>query len=117
MAGILEAEGVALDIGAYRSAPPGFRVWCATLTLIRTRTLTRSGTRTRTRTRPNPNANPNTNPNPNPNPNPNQVWPHRRVVRRREARAVDAVGARRGQGVGLSLSSFGSVHGHFVDQP
>ena len=40
MAGILEAEGVALDIGAYRSAPPGFRVWCATLTLIRTRTLT-----------------------------------------------------------------------------
>ena len=57
------------------------------------------------------------NPNPTPNPNPNQVWPHRRVVRRREARAVDAVGARRGQGVGLSLSSFGSVHGHFVDQP
>lgn len=28
MAGLLEAEGVALDIGAYRSAPPGFRVWC-----------------------------------------------------------------------------------------
>ena len=41
----------------------------------------------------------------------------RRVVRRREARAVDAVGARRGQGLGLSLSSSGSVHGHFVDQP
>jgi len=28
MAALLEAEGVALDIGAYRSAPPGFRVWC-----------------------------------------------------------------------------------------
>ena len=28
MAGLLEKEGVALDVGAYRSAPPGFRVWC-----------------------------------------------------------------------------------------
>jgi len=28
MAALLEAEGVAVDIGAYRSAPPGFRVWC-----------------------------------------------------------------------------------------
>merc|ERR1719443_2551950 len=28
MAGLLEAENVALDVGAYRSAPPGFRVWC-----------------------------------------------------------------------------------------
>ena len=28
MAGMLDKEGVAYDIGAYRSAPPGFRVWC-----------------------------------------------------------------------------------------
>merc|ERR1719440_1122274 len=28
MAALLEKEGVALDVGAYRSAPPGFRIWC-----------------------------------------------------------------------------------------
>ena len=28
MAGLLEKENVALDTGAYRSAPPGFRIWC-----------------------------------------------------------------------------------------
>merc|ERR1712039_860065 len=28
MAGILEKEAVAYDIGAYRSVPPGFRIWC-----------------------------------------------------------------------------------------
>jgi phosphoserine aminotransferase len=28
MAALLEKEEVAYDIGAYRSAPPGFRIWC-----------------------------------------------------------------------------------------
>ena len=28
IASILEKEGVALDIGGYRSAPPGLRIWC-----------------------------------------------------------------------------------------
>ena len=28
MISLLEKEEVAYDIGAYRSAPPGFRIWC-----------------------------------------------------------------------------------------
>merc|ERR1719163_1333039 len=28
MAALLEEHNVALDVGAYRSAPPGFRIWC-----------------------------------------------------------------------------------------
>jgi phosphoserine aminotransferase len=28
LASLIEKEGVGLDIGAYRSAPPGLRIWC-----------------------------------------------------------------------------------------
>ena len=28
LAAVLEKEGVALDVGGYRDAPPGLRIWC-----------------------------------------------------------------------------------------
>jgi phosphoserine aminotransferase len=30
LASVLEKEGVALDVGGYRDAPPGLRIWCGT---------------------------------------------------------------------------------------
>jgi phosphoserine aminotransferase len=42
IASLLEAEGVAFDIGGYRDAPPGLRVWCgATIDTADIETLTR----------------------------------------------------------------------------
>ncbi len=28
MVAMIEAEGAGFDFGAYRAAPPGFRIWC-----------------------------------------------------------------------------------------